>query len=34
MTTVDNIRDEKLQHGINRDATKTSALTSGEFDKN
>ena len=29
----DKIRDEKLQYGINREATKTSALSSGKTDK-
>ena len=32
MTTDDKIRDEKLQHDINREATKISAL-SGKIDK-
>ena len=29
----DKIRDEKLQYGISREATKTSALSSGKTDK-
>ena len=33
MTTDDKIRDEKMQYGINRDAAKLLALTSGEIDK-
>ena len=32
MTTEDKIRDEKLQHKINREAS-TSALSSGKIDK-
>ena len=33
MTTDDKIRDEKLEYGINRKATKLSALSSGKIDK-
>ena len=33
MTLEDQIRDEKLQCNINRDATKISALSSGKIDK-
>ena len=33
MTIDDKIKDEKLQHDINREATKISALSSGEIDK-
>ena len=33
MTTDDNIRDEKLQYGINREGAKISALSSGKIDK-
>ena len=33
MTIKDKIRDEKLQHDINREAAKISALSSGKFDK-
>ena len=33
MTIDDKTRDEKLQYGINRDAVKTSALSSGKIDK-
>ena len=33
MTIDDKIRDEKLQHDINRDVEKISALSSGEIDK-
>ena len=33
MTIDDKIRDEKLQHDINREAAKISALSSGKFDK-
>ena len=33
MTTADNIRDEKLQYDINREATKISALSSGKIDQ-
>ena len=33
MTADDKIRDEKLQYDINREATKTSALSSGKTDK-
>ena len=33
MTIDDNIRDKKLQHGINREAVKISALSSGKIDK-
>ena len=32
MTINDNIRDEKLQYDINREATKISALPSGKVD--
>ena len=32
MTTEDQIRDEKLQYDINREATKISALSSGKID--
>ena len=32
MTTNDKIKDEKLQHDINREAEKISALPSGKFD--
>ena len=31
MTINDQIRDEKLQYDINREAAKTSALSSGEI---
>ena len=31
MTINDQIRDEKLQHDINREAAKISALSSGEI---
>ena len=32
--TIDNkIKDEKLQHDINREAAKLSALSSGKIDK-
>ena len=32
--TIDNkIKDEKLQHDINREAGKLSALSSGKIDK-
>ena len=34
MTIDDNIRDEKLQYDINREAAKTSALLSGKIDEN
>ena len=34
MTIDDKIRDEKLQHDINREAAKISALSSGKLDKN
>ena len=34
MTINDQIRDEKLQYDINREAAKTSALSSGEIHKN
>ena len=30
----DNIRDEKLQYDINREAAKISVLSSGKLDKN
>ena len=33
MTTDDNIRDEKLQHDINREAAKISAFSSGKIEK-
>ena len=33
MTLEDQIRDEKLQYDINREAAKTSALSSAEIDK-
>ena len=33
MTIEDQIKDEKLQHDINREAAKISALSSGKFDK-
>ena len=33
MTIEDQIRDEKLQYDINREAAKTSALSSGKIDK-
>ena len=33
MTMEDQIRDEKLQYDINREATKVSALSSGKIDK-
>ena len=33
MTIDDQIRDEKLQYDINREAAKISALTSNKFDK-
>ena len=33
MTIEDQIRDEKLQYGINREAAKISALSSGKTDK-
>ena len=33
MTIDDNIRDEKLQYDINREAAKISALVSGKIDK-
>ena len=33
MTIDDQIRDEKLQYGINREAAKISALSSGKIDK-
>ena len=33
MTIDDKIRDEKLQYGINREAAKISALSSGKIDK-
>ena len=34
MTINDQIRDEKLQYGINREAAKISTLSSGKIDKN
>ena len=33
MTLEDQIRDEKLQYDINREASKISALSSGKIDK-
>ena len=33
MTSNDQIRDEKLQHDINREASKISALSSGNIQK-
>ena len=33
MTIEDQIKDEKLQHDINREAAKVSALSSGKIDK-
>ena len=33
MTTDDKTRDEKLQHDINGEAAKISALSSGKIDK-
>ena len=33
MTTDDKIRSEKLQCSINKEAAKTSALSSGKIDK-
>ena len=33
MTIDDKIRDEKLQHDINREAAKTPALLSDKLDK-
>ena len=33
MTIIDQIRDEKLQYDINREAVKTSALSSGKIHK-
>ena len=33
MTIDDKIRDKKLQHDINREAVKISALSSGKIDK-
>ena len=33
MTIEDQIRDEKIQYDINREAAKISALTSGKIDK-
>ena len=33
MTINDKIRDEKLQHGINKEPAKISALSSGKIDK-
>ena len=33
MTIDDQIRDEKLQYNINRDAAKISALSSGKIHK-
>ena len=31
--SINNIRDEKLQYDISKEATKTSALWSGKIDK-
>ena len=31
--TIDQIGDEKLQHDINREAARISALSSGKIDK-
>ena len=33
MTIDDQIKDEKLQYDINREAAKISALSSGKIDK-
>ena len=33
MTVDDNVRDEKPQYGINREAAKISALSSGKMDE-
>ena len=33
MTTDDKIRSEKLQYNIDKEAAKTSALSSGKIDK-
>ena len=33
MTIYDKIRDEKLQHDINKEAAKISGLSSGKIDK-
>ena len=33
MTIDDQIKDEKLQYGVNREAAKISALSSGKIDK-
>ena len=33
MTIDDQIKDEKLQYDVNREATKVSALSSGKIDK-
>ena len=33
MTTEDQIRDEKIQYDINKEAAKISALSSGKIDK-
>ena len=33
MTIKDQIRDEKLQHDVNREAAKISALSSGKIHK-
>ena len=33
MTNEDQIKDEKLQYDINREAAKISALSSGKIDK-
>ena len=34
MTIDQNINDEKLRYGINREAPKISALSTGKIDKN
>ena len=34
MTIEDQIKDEKLQYDINREAAKISALSSGKLDQN
>ena len=33
MTVDDNVRDKKPQYGINREAAKISALSSGKIDE-
>ena len=33
MTIIDKVRNEKMQHEINREAAKISALSSGKIDK-